>query len=140
MMRTVPQIHIEMDPYSATAAEEDGGAVRGKPGPVRGEKQIGLELVTQLLANLAQIRRPDLLAGFNDKFGVEAEPAAARLANGAKRRQIDTVLPLIVGGTTAVDAIVDGRRPPRIQIIPPFPPPPVNHITLPVHEDVRNLG
>src|SRR5260370_17192266 len=133
MMRTVPQIHIEMDPYSATAAEEDGGAVRGKPGPVRGEKQIGLELVTQLLANLAQIRRPDFLAGFNDKFGVEAEPAAARLANGAKRRQIDAVLPLIVGGAPAVDTITRCRRPPPAPFLPPFPPPSLPHPPLPLH-------
>ncbi len=137
MMRSVTQVHIEMDPYSTTAAEEYGGAVRGKPGAVRGEKQIGLELIAQLFAHLAQIRRPDFLAGFNDKFGVEAEPAAARLANGAKRRQIDAVLPLIVGGTTAVDTIVDRCRPPRIQIVPPFPRHAVDDIAVSVHENGR---
>src|SRR5260370_41947684 len=138
MMRTIAQIHIEMDPYSAAAAEEYGGAVRGKPGPVGGEKQIGLELITQLFAHLAQIRRPDLLAGFNNEFGVEAEPAAACRAHRAKRRQIDAVLPLIVGGTTAVDTIIDGCRPPWIQIVAPFSRHAVDDIAVSVHENGRN--
>ena len=105
MMRTIAQVHIEVNPYSATAAEEYGRAIRGKSRSVGGKKQIGLKLIAQLLANLAQIRRPDLFARFNDEFGIKAQPTAARLTHGAKRRQIDAVLPLVVGSATPVDAI-----------------------------------
>src|SRR3981189_228574 len=105
MMRAVAQVHIEMNPYPAPAAEKYRRTIRGKPGPVGAEKQVGLKLIAQLLAHLTQIRRSDLLAGFDDEFGVEAEPAAAGFANGAKRRQIDAVLPFVVGGAAAVDAI-----------------------------------
>src|SRR5260221_3574510 len=98
MMRALAQVHIEVDPQSATAAEEYGGAIGGKPRPVGGEKQIGLEFIAQRLADLVQVGRADLLAGLDDEFGVEAEPAAARPAHRTKRGQIDAVLPLIVRG------------------------------------------
>jgi hypothetical protein len=81
MMRAIAQDDVEVNPQASAATEEDGGALGRKPGPVGGQEKIGLELIAQVLANLAQIRRPDLLAHFNDEFGVEAEPAAARLAN-----------------------------------------------------------
>src|ERR1700730_14947854 len=140
MMRTVAQVHIEMNPYSAAAAEEYGGAVGGKPGPVGCDKQIGLKLVAQRFADLAQIRRPDLLAHFNDKFGIEAEPAAARLAHGPERCQIDAVLPLVVGGAAAVDAVIDRGRPPRIQVVTPFSDHAVDDVAVAVAEDRRRRG
>src|SRR3981081_4562149 len=65
LVPTVGQVAIEVDRYPAAAAEEDGGAVGGKPRPVGCHKQIGLEFIAQLYADLAQIRRSDLLAGFN---------------------------------------------------------------------------
>ena len=65
----------------------------------------GLEFLAQGFANLAQIGRPDFFAGLNNEFGIEAEPAAARLANRPQRRPIDAVLPFIVGSAAAVDAI-----------------------------------
>ena len=68
-----------MDPYAAAATEEDRGPIRRQPRPVGGQKQVGGELVAQGFADLTQIRRADLLAGLDDEFGVEAEPAAARL-------------------------------------------------------------
>ncbi len=52
MMRTVAQIHIEENPYTATAAKEYGGTVGGKPRPVRRQKQIGCELIAQRFADL----------------------------------------------------------------------------------------
>src|SRR5260370_400481 len=60
MMRTVAQIHVEVNPNSAAAAEEYGGTIGGKPGPIGSKKQVGLQLIAQLLAHLSQIRRPDL--------------------------------------------------------------------------------
>src|SRR5258708_38841505 len=120
MMRTVAQIHVEVNPNSAAAAEEYRGTIGGEPGSVGSKKQVGLQLIAQLLAHLSQIRRPDLLTRFNDEFGIETEPAAARFTNGAKGRQIDAVLSFIVGGAAAVDAIANRCRPPRLQIIPPF--------------------
>src|SRR5258708_6449186 len=120
MMRTIAQVHVEMNPHSPTAAEKYGGTIGRKPWPVGCKKQIGGQLIAQGFTARAQVRRADLLAGFNDEFGIEAEPAAARLAHGPKRRQIDAVLPLIVGGAAAVNAIVDRRGPPRVQIIAPF--------------------
>ena len=137
MMRTVAQVDVEMNPYAAAAAEEDGGAIGGKPRPVGGQKQIGLELIAQRLANLAQIRRADLLAGLDDEFGIEAELAAARLANRAQRRQIDAVLALVVGGAAAVDAIARYRRPPRIEIVAPFARHAVDDIAMAVHQNGR---
>src|SRR5258706_15019912 len=109
-----------MNPPSAAAAEKYGGTIGRQPRPVGCQKRVGGQLIAQGFTDLAQIRRPDLLAGFDDKFGIEAEPAAARLAHGPKRRQIDAVLPFIVGGATAVDATADRRGPPWIQIIAPF--------------------
>ena len=94
-----------MNADAAAAAEEDGRAIGRKPRPVGGQEQIGLEFVAQGFADLAQIRRADLLAGLDDEFGIEAEPAAARLAHRAQRRQVDAVLALVVGGAAAVDAV-----------------------------------
>jgi len=79
----------------------------------------------------------DLLAGFNDEFDIEAEPAAARLAHGPKRRQIDAVLPFIVGSATAVDAIAGRRGPPRIEVIAPFSRHAFDNIAVPVHQNRR---
>ena len=84
MMPALAQVHIEMNAYSAAAAEEDGGAVGGEPGPVGGQEQVGLEFIAQRFADLTQIGRADLLADLDDEFGVEAELAAARLAHGAQ--------------------------------------------------------
>src|SRR5712671_4106208 len=77
MMRTVAQIHVEVNPNSAAAAEEYRGTIGGGPGSVGSKKQVGLQLIAQLLAHLSQIRRPDLLTRFNDEFGIETEPSAA---------------------------------------------------------------
>ena len=87
MMRTFAQVHVKMNPYSTTAAEEDGGTIRRKPRPVRGQEQIGLELLAQLLAYLAQIRRSDLLAGFNDEFASNPSlpPRVSRTAASADK-------------------------------------------------------
>src|SRR5258705_10535099 len=101
MMRTIAQVHVEMNPHSPTAAEKYGGTIGRKPWPVGCKKQIGGQLIAQGFTDLAQVRRADLLAGFNDEFGIEAEPAAARLAHGPKRRQLDAVVPLIIGGAAA---------------------------------------
>ena len=105
MMRTIAQVHIEMNPHSPAATEEYGGTVGRQPRPVGCKKQIGGQLIAQGFTDLAQVRRPDLLARLHDEFGIEAEPASACLAHGPKRRQIDAVLPFIVGGATAVNAI-----------------------------------
>ena len=118
MMRALAQIDIEMNPHAAAAAEEDRRAIRRQPRPVGGQKQIGLEFIAQRFADLAQIRRADLLAHLDDEFGIEAEPAAARLAHRAQRRQIDAVLALVVGGAAAIDAVAaivvrHGSRPSR---------------------------
>ena len=124
-----------MNPYAATAAEENRRTIGGKPRPIGCQKQIGRQLIAQGLANLAEIRRPDLLAGFNDELGIEAEPATACLANGAKRRQIDAVLSFVVGGAAAVDTIVDGCRPPRVQIVPPLSRHAIDDIAVAVHQN-----
>jgi hypothetical protein len=137
MMRTIAQVRVEMNPHSAAAAEEDGGTIGRQPRPVGCQKQIGGQLIAQGFTELAQIRRPDLLAGFDDEFDIEAEPAAARLAHGPKRRQIDAVLPFVVGGATAVDAIADRRGPPRIEVIAPFSRHAFDDIAVPVHQNRR---
>src|SRR4051812_50220208 len=121
-----------MNPYAATAAEENRRTIGGKPRPIGCQKQIGRQLSAQGLANLAEIRRPDLLAGFNDELGIEAEPATARLANGAKRRQIDAVLSFVVGGAAAIDTVVGGCCPPRGPIIPPLSPHAIDDLPLAV--------
>src|SRR6266446_1540856 len=105
MMRAIAQVHVEMYPHAPAAAEEYGRTIRRKPRPVGCQKQIGGQLIAQRFTDLAQVRRPDLLAGFNDEFGIEADAATAGLAHGPKRRQIDAVLPFIVGGAAAVNTI-----------------------------------
>lgn len=105
MMRTVAQVHVEVNPQSAAAAEKYRRPVRGKPRPVGGQKQIGGQFIAQGFANLAEIRRSDLFCHLDDKFGIEAEPATARLAHGGKRRHIDAVLSLVVGGAAAIDPV-----------------------------------
>ena len=57
-----------------------------------------------------------------------------------ERRHVDAVLPLIVGGTTPVDTIIDRCRPPRIQIVAPFSRHAVDDIAVSVHEKGRNRG
>src|SRR5260370_29507498 len=94
--------------------------MRGKRRAVGSEQQIGRQLVMQGLADLRQIRRADLLAGLDDELGIEAELAAAGLADGAQRRHVDAVLTLVVGGAPAIDAIALGRGLPRIKIVAPF--------------------
>src|SRR5437762_13495884 len=94
-----------MNPYAATAAEENRRTIGGKPRPIGCQKQIGRQLIAQGLANLTEIRRPDLLAGFNDELGIEAEPATACLANGAKRRQTDAELAFVIGGGSALRTV-----------------------------------
>jgi hypothetical protein len=45
------------------------------------------------------------------------------------------VLPLVVSGAAAVDAVARGRRPPRIEPVPPFSRHAVDDIAMPVHQD-----
>ncbi len=123
-----------MNADAAAAAEEDRRPVRRQPRPVGGHEQVGLEFVAQRPAHRAEIRRADLLAHLDDEFGVEAEPAAARLAHGAERRQIDAVLALVVGGAAAIDAIADLRGPPRIEAAAPLPFHAVDDVAMPVHQ------
>ena len=120
MIAAFAQIDVEMDSHAATAAEEDGGSIRRKPRAVGSEQQVGLKFLMQRLADLRQIRRADLLAGLDDELGIEAELAAAGLADGTQRRHIDAVLSLVVGGAAAIDAIAFGRGLPRIEIVAPF--------------------
>ena len=87
MMTALAQVHVEMNADAAAAAEEDGRPIGGKPRPVGGQQQIGLQFVAQRCADLVQIRRADLLAHLDHEFGVEAELAAARLAHRAQRRR-----------------------------------------------------
>src|SRR4051812_42351816 len=98
MVAALAQIDIEMDAVAAAAAEEDRRPVGREPRPVGGDEQIRLQLLAVGLAYLPQIGRADLLAGLDDEFDVEAELAAAGLAHGAQGREIDAVLPLVVGG------------------------------------------
>src|SRR5258705_10191231 len=137
MMRTIAQVHVEMYPHSAAAAEEYGGTIGRKPRPVGCKKKVSGELIAQGFTDLAQVRRPDLLARFNNEFGIEAEPATAGLAHGPKRRQVDAVLPFIVGGAAAVNTIVARRGPPRIQIIAPFSRHAFDNVAVPVHQNRR---
>src|SRR5579863_6647594 len=88
-----------------------------------------------LFADLSQVRRPNLLSGLDQKLGIEAKPAAARLAHRLERRNIDAVLPLVVGSAPAIDAIAGNRRPPWIEIIAPLSGHAVDDIAVSVDED-----
>src|SRR5258708_1058271 len=103
MMPAFAQIDVEMDAQSAAAAEEYRRTFRRQPRSVGGHEQVGLELLAQRRADLVKIRRTDLLAHLDDELGVEAEPAAARLADRAECGDVDAVLALVVGGAAAVD-------------------------------------
>ena len=88
-------------------------------------------------ADLPQIGRADLLAGLDDELGVEAELAAAGLAHGAQCREIDAVLPFIVGRAAAIDAVAFGRDRPRIEIVAPFAFHAVDHVAMAIGKDGR---
>src|SRR5579859_7655300 len=105
-MSALAQVDVELDSDAATAAEEDGRPVGGEPRPVGGEQQIRLQLITQRGAYLVQVGRADLLSHLDQEFGIEAELAAAGLAHGLKRGEVDRVLTLVVGGAAAIDAVV----------------------------------
>ncbi len=89
----------------------------------------------QRLADLRQIRRADLLAGLDQELGIEAELAAARLADGAQRRHVDAVLTLVVGGAPAIDAIAFGRGLPRIKIVAPFADHAAHDVAMAIGQD-----
>src|SRR5262245_10957604 len=108
-----------MDTDAAAAAEKHGRTISRKARTVGGEKQVGLQLVAQAFADLAEIGRADLLAHLDDEFGVETELAAAHRADRTQRRKIDAVLPLVVGGAAAIDAVADRRDAPGIETFPP---------------------
>ena len=96
MMSAVAQIDVEMDADAAAATEEDGRTIGGKPRPVGGQEQIRRQVRrAETLANLTQIGRADLLAGLDDKFGVEAELAAARLTHRASADMLMLCWPLL---------------------------------------------
>ncbi len=137
MMPAVAQIDVEMDAQAAAAAEEDGRPLRRQPRAVGGEEQIGLQLLAQALADLAQIGRADLLPGLDDEFGVEAELAAARLAHHRERRHVDAVLALVVGGAAAIDALALDGGPPGIEIVAPFAGHAVDDVAMAVGEHGR---
>src|SRR5947199_7392128 len=109
MVRTVAQIEVKMKPQTAAAAEKYRRAIGRQTRPVGGQKQVGSQFTAQRLANLPQIRGADLLAHFDDEFCIEAEPAAPGLLHRAQGRQIDAVLPLIVGGAAPVNPTVKLR-------------------------------
>ena len=113
------------------------GDRRTSRGPSEARNRSALSSSRSCSQTCAQIRRADLLAGLDDEFGVEAEPAAARLAHRRQRRHVDAVLALVVGGAAAIDAIADHRRPPRIEIVAPFPDHAVDDVAMPVHQNGR---
>ncbi|MGY4422759.1 hypothetical protein ACVWY2_005208 [Bradyrhizobium sp. JR6.1] len=92
------------------------------------------------LADLAQIRRADLLAGLDDELGVEAELAAARLLHRAQRGHVDRMLALVVGGAAAVDAVALDRGLPRIEPVAPFADHAVDDVTMAVGQYGRPRG
>ena len=135
MIAAFAQVDVEMNADAAATAEEDGGAIRRKPRAVGCQQQIGLEFVMQRLADLRQIRRSDLLAGLDDEFGIEAELAAAGLADRAQRRHVDAVLTLVVGGAAAIDALALGRGLPRIEIVAPFADHAADDVAMAIGQD-----
>jgi hypothetical protein len=138
VMRAIPQIDVELDPDAAPAAKKYRGAFRRKTGAVGRQKQIGVQFIAERFTDLAQIGRPDLFTCLDQEFGIEAEPAASRIANGAQGRQIDAMLALVVGRAAAVDTIADRCRLPRIEAVSPFALHAVDDIAMPVHQDGRS--
>src|SRR6185437_8020178 len=109
VMAAVAQFDVEMDSEAPAATQEDRWAFGRKPRPVGGDEYIGGKLVAMGRADLRQLGRSDFFAHLDDELGVEAEPPAASLMNGAQRRQIDRMLPLVVGAAAAVNAIAFRR-------------------------------
>ena len=140
MMAAFAQIDVEMDADAAAAAEKDGGAIGRQPRPVGGEQQIRRQFAAQGFADLPQIGRADLLAGLDDEFGVEAELAAAGLADRAQRRHVDAVLALVVGGAAAIDAIAFGRGLPRIEVVAPFADHAVDDVAMAIGQHRQQRG
>src|SRR6185437_1231166 len=57
------------------------------------------------------------------------------LMNGAQRRQIDRMLPLVVGAAAAVNAIAFRRQAPGIEIVTPFANHAVDDVAMTVSQD-----
>ena len=128
-----------MDADAAAAAKEDGRPIGGEPRPVGGEQQVGFQLVAQRGADLVKVGRADLLAHLDQEFGVEAEPAAARLAHRLQRGEIDRVLALVVGGAAAIDAVADRRCRPGIEPVAPLAVHARNDVAMAVNQYGRQL-
>jgi hypothetical protein len=104
MMRALAQIDDEVDQIAAAGAEEERRLAGSDPGAIRCDQQICLqELISMLQAQLAQSRRADFLAHLDQDLGVEAEPTSL-CEHRSQRRDVDAVLPLVVGGAAPVDA------------------------------------
>src|SRR5882762_7713739 len=84
--------------------------------------------------------RADLLAGLDDEFGVEAELAAASLADRAQRRHVDAVLAFIIRRATAIDTLALGGGLPGIEIIPPFADHAVDDVAMAIGQQRRQRG
>src|SRR4051812_24256109 len=92
-----------------------------------------------LLAERLQARRPRLLAGLDQHLDVEAE-LAARAQHRLERAEIDRVLPLVVGGAAAVDALAFLLQLPGLEPRAPLPLLPADHVAVPIQEYRRPLG
>ena len=76
MLARLPELDDEIEVERAAAAEEQGRLVGRETRAVGGEQQIGGQLRLMALADLAQPRRADLLAGLDQDLGIEAEALA----------------------------------------------------------------
>ena len=112
MVAALAQLEREREVHHAAGAEIEHRRVRPQARAVGGDENVRDQGLAMRLGNLAQSWRADFLAGFEEHTDVEAERAATGRQDLRQRREIDRVLPLVVGGAAAIDALaLDSQAP-----------------------------
>ena len=118
MVPAFAQIDDQLDRVGAARAEKDRRPVRRDARTVRSDQQVRPQQPMLVLnAKFMQPRGTDLLSHLDQDFDVEAQTRAITSALGehrGERRDVDAVLPLVVGRAATVEArAFDGDRPRR---------------------------
>ena len=139
MMAALAHRELQVEVQRAAGAAEDGRPAMVEPRSVRGDQRIGLERILVGLAEVGEARRAGLLAGLDQDGRVEAQRAAALLHDRGKRRDVDRVLALVVGGAPAVHPVALDHDLPGRQARAPLLLLAADHVAVAIGQD-RRLG
>jgi len=136
----LPEVMTALAQRDAQGEIDDAARTQEKRRPLRRDaravgrqEKIGREELAIGGADLPQTGRSHLLAGLDEKLGVEAELAAAP-QHGAERAQIDAVLALVVGGAAAIEIVAALGELPRREAVAPLPVEPTDDVAMAIAE------